>query len=80
MNRSPRGAGEDHVTGIALHTRELTAGYNGSPVVHGVSIAVAPGEIVSVVGPNGSGKSTLLKSIVGVVETLSGRCSSARTT
>ena len=51
----------------------LTAGYGGSPVVHGVSISVAPGEVVSIVGPNGSGKSTLLKSIVGVVEVLSGR-------
>jgi ABC-type branched-subunit amino acid transport system ATPase component len=64
---------QDSVEGIELRTEELTAGYGGSPVVHGVSISVAPGEIVSIVGPNGSGKSTLLKSIVGVVETLSGR-------
>lgn len=64
---------EDHVEGIELRTEELTAGYNASPVVHGVSITVAPGEIVSIVGPNGSGKSTLLKSIVGVLGVLSGR-------
>ena len=56
-----------------LRTEELAAGYSGSPVIHGVSISVAPGEIVSIVGPNGSGKSTLLKSLVGVVEMLSGR-------
>ena len=62
----------DRVTGISLRTDELTAGYGGSPVVHGVSISVAPGEIVSIVGPNGSGKSTLLKSVVGVVEVLGG--------
>jgi ABC-type branched-subunit amino acid transport system ATPase component len=60
------------VQGIALRTGDLTAGYDGSPVIHGISISVAPGEVVSIVGPNGSGKSTLLKSIVGVVETLSG--------
>jgi ABC-type branched-subunit amino acid transport system ATPase component len=60
------------VQGIALRTADLTAGYGGSPVIHGISISVAPGEVVSIVGPNGSGKSTLLKSIVGVVETLSG--------
>ncbi|HET8979513.1 MAG TPA: ABC transporter ATP-binding protein [Solirubrobacteraceae bacterium] len=76
MSAEPVSAGallEDSVQGVELHTEELTAGYNKSPVVHGVSIAVAPGQIVSIVGPNGSGKSTLLKSIVGVVETLSGR-------
>jgi ABC-type branched-subunit amino acid transport system ATPase component len=60
------------VDGVALTTEQLTAGYSGSPVIHGVSISVAPGEVVSIVGPNGSGKSTLLKAIVGVVETLSG--------
>jgi branched-chain amino acid transport system ATP-binding protein len=63
----------DRVEGIELRTEEFTAGYGGSPVVHEISISVAPGEIVSIVGPNGSGKSTLLKGIVGVVETLSGR-------
>lgn len=58
--------------GAALSTRDLTAGYNGRAVVHGVSIDVQPGQVVSIVGPNGSGKSTLLKSIVGVVKVLSG--------
>jgi ABC-type branched-subunit amino acid transport system ATPase component len=62
----------ESVDGVALVTDALTAGYGGSPVVHGVSVSVAPGEVVSIVGPNGSGKSTLLKAIVGVVETLAG--------
>jgi ABC-type branched-subunit amino acid transport system ATPase component len=64
----------DHpLSGVELRTVELTAGYERSPVVHGVSIAVSPGEVVSIVGPNGSGKSTLLKAIVGVIEVMSGR-------
>jgi ABC-type branched-subunit amino acid transport system ATPase component len=64
----------DHpLRGVALRTVDLTAGYDRSPVVHGVSIAVNPGEVVSIVGPNGSGKSTLLKSIVALVEIMSGR-------
>jgi branched-chain amino acid transport system ATP-binding protein len=70
---SPVAAPPGHVEGIALRTVALTAGYGGSPVVHEVSIEVSPGEVVSIVGPNGSGKSTLLKSIVGVVEVLSGQ-------
>jgi ABC-type branched-subunit amino acid transport system ATPase component len=61
------------VQGVALRTVDLTAGYDGSPVIHGVSIAVKPGEVVSIVGPNGSGKSTLLKSLVGLVEIFSGQ-------
>jgi branched-chain amino acid transport system ATP-binding protein len=64
---------ERHVDGVALRTVDLTSGYDRSPVVHGVSIAVEPGQVVSIVGPNGSGKSTLLKSIVGIVEILSGQ-------
>jgi branched-chain amino acid transport system ATP-binding protein len=58
--------------GASLRTVEVSAGYGGRPVVHGVSIDVGAGQVVSIVGPNGSGKSTLLKSIVGVVKVLSG--------
>lgn len=61
------------LTGASLRTHELTAGYGGRPVVHGVSIDVQPGKVVSIVGPNGSGKSTLLKGIVGDVRVLSGQ-------
>ena len=64
----------DHpANGVALRVVELSAGYDSRPVIHGISISVSPGEVVSVVGPNGSGKSTLLKSIVGLVEIMSGK-------
>jgi len=69
----PAAAAVDTGRGIALRTIGLSAGYDGSPVVHEIAIAVAPGEVVSIVGPNGSGKSTLLKSIVGVVDVLAGQ-------
>jgi len=60
------------VQGVSVRTVDLVAGYDSRPVLHGVSIAVDPGEVVSIVGANGSGKSTLLKGIVGIVEVLSG--------
>ncbi|MET4639900.1 ABC transporter ATP-binding protein [Mycetocola sp. 2940] len=40
---------------------DLTLSYNGSPVVHGATLALEPGRITALVGPNGSGKSTLLR-------------------
>ena len=48
-----------------LETSELQGGYGDVNILHGVSIGVPRGGIVSVVGPNGAGKSTLLKAIYG---------------
>jgi len=45
--------------------------YGTREVVHGVSCAVADGELVVVVGPSGCGKSTLLRMVAGL-ETVSG--------
>jgi branched-chain amino acid transport system ATP-binding protein len=56
-----------------LRVEELTAGYSAAPAVDGISIAVAPGEMVTLVGANGAGKSTLLKAVVGALPVRSGR-------
>ncbi|MBQ3107747.1 MAG: ABC transporter ATP-binding protein [Firmicutes bacterium] len=56
-----------------IELRNLTAGYNGIPVLKDVSLTIAPGQVLALVGPNVCGKSTLLKTILGIHPRLSGR-------
>ena len=51
---------------VMLKVRGLRAGYQ-RPVVEGVDLTVAAGEIVTIIGQNGAGKSTLLKGIFNLV-------------
>ena len=46
-----------------LELREITAGYGSIEVLHGISLEVREGEIVSLIGGNGAGKSTTLHCI-----------------
>jgi len=59
--------------GIMLDVQGLNVAYGQSEVLHGIDLAVKPGEIVAVVGRNGMGKSTLMKSLMGVIPARSGR-------
>jgi branched-chain amino acid transport system ATP-binding protein len=57
-----------------LVVEDLVAGYvRGLPVVHGISLEVDRGEIVTLIGPNGAGKSTLLKAVAGLIAIEGGR-------
>ena len=51
-----------------LQVTNIVAGYGETEILHGISITVEKGHIVTIIGPNGSGKSTLLKSIFGLVK------------
>ena len=51
-----------------LELNGLHAYYGKSHVLHGVSLRVGKGEIVSLLGRNGSGRSTTVKAIMGLVD------------
>ncbi len=59
---------EPQQNGHLLATEKLVKEYRHRRVVNGVSIHVAPGEIVGLLGPNGAGKTTTFNMVVGVVK------------
>lgn len=57
---------------LAIRVAGLVAGYAEQPVLHGISLTVAPGEMLAIVGPNGAGKSTLLRVLSGTLKARAG--------
>jgi energy-coupling factor transporter ATP-binding protein EcfA2 len=51
----------------------LKAGYGSRTVLHGLDLALYPGEFVALVGDNGAGKSTLAKVLAGLLRPRQGR-------
>ena len=56
-----------------LELVDASARYNGTQVLHGVSLTVEPGEITTIIGANGAGKTTTLKCIMGILRPFEGR-------
>jgi ABC-type branched-subunit amino acid transport system ATPase component len=56
-----------------LRVEGISAGYGQMEILHGVSLEVRRGEMVSIIGPNGAGKSTVFKTIVGLLRAKTGR-------
>jgi ABC-2 type transport system ATP-binding protein len=58
--------------GPVVELEALTKRYGEFVAVDGISLAVAPGEVVALVGPNGAGKTTTLRMLMGVLAPTSG--------
>ena len=57
---------------LSLSIKDLQAFYGDSHVLHGVSLDVAAGEVVTIIGRNGAGKTTTLRAVMGMLERRTG--------
>lgn len=57
---------------IMLEVRDLYVNYGSISALHGVSLSIAKGSIVTLIGANGAGKSTTLRAISGIIPVKSG--------
>lgn len=56
----------------AVEAQELGKTYGGRVALEGLSLTVAPGEVVGLLGPNGAGKTTTVKILLGLVRPSAG--------
>lgn len=52
--------------GPIIEAQGLHTYYGDSHILHGISLSIAPGEVLSLMGRNGMGKTTLLRSLLGL--------------
>jgi branched-chain amino acid transport system ATP-binding protein len=57
---------------VMLELEDLRVGYGNIEALHGISLSVGEGEIVTLIGANGAGKTTTLMTISGCVRARSG--------
>src|SRR5215213_7080836 len=55
-----------------LELRDLVVNYGAISALHGISLTLEAGEIVTLIGANGAGKTTTLRTISGLLRPVSG--------
>ncbi len=58
--------------GATLEIEGLKVARGGHPVLHGISLSIAPGGVTTLLGPNGAGKSTMVLAVGGVLRSSGG--------
>ena len=77
--KSDRSGGNFNLTSVAraggevLVTDELTVGYENTPLLKDLTLTVRRGDALGIIGGNGSGKTTFIKTVLGKVQSLSGK-------
>ncbi len=65
---------EGRATGkVIFETEDLVLGYDNTPLSKPINLRMERGEKIAVVGTNGIGKSTFLKSVLGIINPVSGK-------
>jgi branched-chain amino acid transport system ATP-binding protein len=68
---SPNASGSPALP-MLLAIRDLWVSYGSVDAIRGISLMVAPGEVVALLGANGAGKSTMLRTISGLIRPRAG--------
>jgi ABC-2 type transport system ATP-binding protein len=66
--------GGSPIQAAPIAIENLTKRYGSLTAVSGLSLSVAPGEVLGFLGPNGAGKTTTIRTLMGFLNPTSGRC------
>lgn len=72
LSSQNRGQEKFNQTAVMLEIKNLIVGYGAITALHGISLSVPDGKIVTLIGANGAGKTTTLKAVSGLLKPRSG--------